>query len=53
MSIRQAKTVDPVPTPDRPQTTTAWRRLVPWHGPASRTDTALMGAILGVSRSGW
>jgi len=48
MSIRQAKTIDPVPTPDGPQTTTAWRRLVPWHGPASRTDTALMGAILGV-----
>jgi hypothetical protein len=48
MSIRQAKTIDPVPTPDGPQTTTAWRRFVPWHGPASRTDTALMGAILGV-----
>ena len=48
MSIRQASTIDPVPTPDRPQTTTAWRRFVPWHGPASRTDTALMGAILGV-----
>ena len=48
MSIRQASTIDPVPTPDRPQTTTAWRRFVPWQGPATRTDMALMGAILGV-----
>jgi membrane protein DedA with SNARE-associated domain len=48
MSIRQASTIDAVPTPDRPQTTTAWRRFVPWQGPASRTDMALMGAILGV-----
>jgi hypothetical protein len=39
-----------VPTPDRPQTTTAWRRFVPWQGSASRTDTALLGAraILGL-----
>ena len=48
MSIRQASTVDPMPRPDRPQTTTAWRRYVPWQGSASRTDMALMGAILGV-----
>ena len=48
MSIRQASAIDPVPTPDRPQTTTAWRRYVPWQGSASRTDMALMGAILGV-----
>jgi membrane protein DedA with SNARE-associated domain len=48
MSIRQTSTIDSVPMPDRPQTTTAWRRLVPWEGPAARTDTALMGAILGV-----
>jgi membrane protein DedA with SNARE-associated domain len=26
----------------------AWRRFVPWQGPASRIDLALMGAILGV-----
>ena len=48
MSSRLASTTDPVPTPNRPQTTTAWRRFVPWRGPASRTDMALMGAILGV-----
>jgi membrane protein DedA with SNARE-associated domain len=48
MSIRQASTTEPVPTPARPQTTIAWRRFVPWQGPATRTDTALMGAILGV-----
>jgi membrane protein DedA with SNARE-associated domain len=48
MSIRQVSTTDPVRTPDQPQTTTAWRRFVPWQGPTTRTDTALMGAILGV-----
>jgi membrane protein DedA with SNARE-associated domain len=48
MSSRQASTIDPVPASDRPQTTTAWRRFVPWQGSASRTDMALMGAILGV-----
>jgi membrane protein DedA with SNARE-associated domain len=48
MSIRQASTVDRAPTPDRPQTTTAWRRYLPWQGPATRTDKAVMGAILGV-----
>ena len=48
MSIRQASAIDPVPTPDRPQTITAWRRYVPWQGSASRTDMAVMGAILGV-----
>jgi membrane protein DedA with SNARE-associated domain len=48
MSIRQTSTTDPVRTPDQPQTTTAWRRFVPWQGPTTRTDTALMGAILGV-----
>jgi membrane protein DedA with SNARE-associated domain len=53
MSIRQASTLDPVPTPDRPQTTTAWRRFVPWQGSASRTDMALMGAILGVVALGF
>jgi hypothetical protein len=48
MSIKRAATVDPVPTPDRSQTTTAWRRFVPRQGPATPTDTALMGPILGV-----
>jgi membrane protein DedA with SNARE-associated domain len=48
MSIKQASTTDPVPTTDRQQTTMAWRRFVPWQGPATRTDIALMGAILGV-----
>jgi membrane protein DedA with SNARE-associated domain len=37
MSIRQAI-----------QTTAGWRRFVPWEGSASRTDVAVMGAILGV-----
>jgi membrane protein DedA with SNARE-associated domain len=48
MSIRQASTIDRVPTPDRSQTTTAWRRFMPWQGPASRTDMAVMGVIFGV-----
>ena len=26
----------------------AWRRFVPWQGPATRVDWALMGAVLGV-----
>ena len=47
MSIRQANTIDPVATPNRPQTT-AWRRFVPWQGHTTRTDMALMAAILGV-----
>ncbi|MCE3274401.1 MAG: rane-associated protein-like protein [Propionibacteriaceae bacterium] len=48
MSIRQASTTDPARAPHRQQTTVAWRRFVPWQGPASRIDMALMGAILGV-----
>jgi hypothetical protein len=48
MSIRQASTTDRARTPHRRQTTVAWRRFVPWQGPASRIDMALMGAILGV-----
>ena len=48
MSIREASTTDPVPTPDRPPITMAWCRFVPWQGPATRVDMALMGAILGV-----
>jgi len=47
MSIRQASPVE-ASRPDRPRTTTAWRRFVTWEGPASRTDMAVMGAILGV-----
>jgi membrane protein DedA with SNARE-associated domain len=48
MSVRQVSVTEPTSRPDRPQTTTAWRRFVPWQGHASRTDIALMGAILGV-----
>ena len=39
------------PTPD-PPTTRSWRRFVPWQGSATRTDMALMGAILGVVAMG-
>ena len=42
MSVVQASAID---QPPRPR---AWRRFVPWQGPASRVDRALMGAILGV-----
>jgi membrane protein DedA with SNARE-associated domain len=31
-----------------PQTSARFRRYVPWQGPATRVDIALMGAILGV-----
>jgi hypothetical protein len=48
MSVRQASAIEPSSRPDRSQTTTAWRRFVPWQGPTSRTDMAVMGAILGV-----
>ncbi len=47
MSDPPGSTIVPCPTPDRPRAT-AWRRFVPWQGPATRIDTALMGAILGV-----
>jgi membrane protein DedA with SNARE-associated domain len=33
---------------DQPQGPRAWRRFVPWRGPATRVDLALIGAILGV-----
>jgi membrane protein DedA with SNARE-associated domain len=48
MSIRQASTTDLGATPDRPPAITAWRRFAPWQGSATRTDIALMAAILGV-----
>lgn len=32
----------------RRSSTGTWRRFVPWQGPATRTDLALMGAILGL-----
>ncbi len=48
MSVRQASSIEPTSRPYGPQPTTAWRRFVPWQGPASRTDLAVMGAILGV-----
>ena len=40
--------LDPSPTPDRSRVTEGWRRFVPWQGPATRADWALMSAILGV-----
>ncbi len=36
------------PLHDRPQAPGPWRRFLPWEGPATRADLALMGAILGV-----
>jgi membrane protein DedA with SNARE-associated domain len=33
---------------EHPQTSARYRRYVPWPGPATRVDLALMGAILGV-----
>jgi membrane protein DedA with SNARE-associated domain len=38
---------DPSPIPDRSRVAEGWRRFVPWQGPATRGDWALMGAILG------
>ena len=35
-------------TTEHRQTTARFRRYVPWQGPATRADVALMGAILGV-----
>jgi membrane protein DedA with SNARE-associated domain len=35
-------------TRDQAPEVRGWRRFVPWQGPASRADRALMGAILGV-----
>ena len=42
------RTLDPDPIRDQPRTTTRWRRFIPWQGPATRVDVALMGAILAV-----
>jgi hypothetical protein len=36
------------PARGRPRTAAGFRRYVPWQGPATRVDVALMGAILGV-----
>jgi membrane protein DedA with SNARE-associated domain len=40
--------MDPANTQDQPRPTAAWRRFVPWQGPATRVDLGLMGAILAV-----
>jgi membrane protein DedA with SNARE-associated domain len=48
MSVARPKTIEPGPIPERPPGPRAWRRFVPWQGPATRVDLALMGAILGV-----
>ncbi|WP_448609234.1 VTT domain-containing protein [Geodermatophilus sp. URMC 60] len=48
MTAAPTVTLDPVPIRDRLRTTTRWRQIVPWQGPATRVDVALMGAILAV-----
>jgi membrane protein DedA with SNARE-associated domain len=51
VNIRQARDVDQTPSSD--PRTTVWRRFVPWQGPATRTDMALMGAVLGLVALGF
>jgi membrane protein DedA with SNARE-associated domain len=34
------------PARDEPRPVVSWRRFVPWQGPATRVDVALLGAIL-------
>jgi membrane protein DedA with SNARE-associated domain len=46
--MTQIRTQAPAPASDRPRAGAAWRRFVPWQGPPTRIDMALMGAILGV-----
>ena len=48
MSAAPTRTLDPDPIPGQLRTTTRWRRFVPWQGPATRVDVALIGAILAV-----
>ena len=48
MSAAPTRTIDPDPIPGQPRTTTRWRRFIPWQGPATRVDVALIGAILAV-----
>jgi SNARE associated Golgi protein len=48
MSKTRASSLAAGPAPNRPSAIAAWRRFVPWQGPATGTDIALMGAILGV-----
>jgi membrane protein DedA with SNARE-associated domain len=46
MSVIQPEAIDAAALGDSPTRSAAWRRFVPWQGPASRVDWALMGAIL-------
>ena len=48
MSIVQPTAIEPGPIPERPPGPRAWRRFVPWQGPATRADRALIGAMLAV-----
>jgi membrane protein DedA with SNARE-associated domain len=48
MSTTVASGIDAASTQDQPRPTAAWRRFVPWQGPATRVDMALMAAILAV-----
>jgi membrane protein DedA with SNARE-associated domain len=48
MSAARTRTLDPDPIRDQLRTTTRWRRFIPWQGPATRVDVALIGAILAV-----
>jgi membrane protein DedA with SNARE-associated domain len=38
----------PTTPPQRPRASARFRRYLPWEGPVTRVDVALMGAILGV-----
>jgi membrane protein DedA with SNARE-associated domain len=40
--------VHPGTLDDQPRGSMAWRRFVPWNGPATRVDLALIGTILAV-----
>jgi hypothetical protein len=48
VGVVRPRTFDPHAIADQPRGSRAWRRFVPWQGPATRVDRALMGAILGV-----
>ena len=48
MSSAQAPVIGPAPSDDEPRRSAAWRRYVPWQGPATGVDKALMGVILAV-----
>lgn len=48
MSASPSKSAAAGPTRARPGAAAAWRRFLPWRGPATRVDWALMAAILAV-----